>query len=468
MTEEKLPDVNLFSSHSRNEPPPHWVMKVRKGAPHLLDSYSLQDISYHVDETEHDVQKISGARRKLTADTPPDSSGMRKRNLDHPPVTWREKVHQKASHLLGTSDNREKSHRSYFYQTDKKIPGFLKRVFINDKWTAIKKEGFFTESSTVKQLSSDKKSDSLSNKILKRNTSRKENYSAVSTKYSGKDKVNFYFHQSSSKRDSNTASSDSRNEIKPVPLYKDTFVFKKPIINHNARKKIIFHTVDSTRDKANSKNYTDYRYTAPIAANTKHTKQIQSHATVPNNRFILEKPIMVHLHPQRTKKRKSGLIDFPGKSTFLSSSVNESVTNEHLIEPKMNNIISYDSLDNSKQYFSHKITTRNDDHRHKANKLFNLNTASNSHSKKNHLSSASKFNESDKLLLNKSQWPDLLDEIATDNDTNPWPQLSKAEAEYSSKLIELDHVNALYFQLQEVANRTAASELEQRGKLWSE
>lgn len=470
--EKRKSEFDLLSTHSKGGPPLHWLNKVHEEAPHFLGSLlSKYDISSnHVNGLDVDIQRVSADRKKISAGNLSDSRNIPGSSRNNPPADWIARVQRKALHLLKIN-NAKKSYTLNLYSTDKKIVGFIKKSFIDVKQSIIKK-AFITGSPVARQHSSSrKKFDSLSSIISERNKPNEgESYFATNpTKHSVVEKANFY--RRLLEENNNTILPDSFSKNKSISFNRSMMKLKERKQDHEIKKKIIFYPISDVHNGFNTKRYSNFEHAQPTVERLRQTKWTQLRRVVSESQLTLEKSVKVHWYSRTIKKGSNGLIDYSNNSPAHSFSnggnnaIKKSLDrNKSNISNATNSHISINSIN----YPYQKVAAGNKKS-NKTDKPVNSKRRLDFIPGKNQSQGSSKFTESnEQLLLNKSLWPNLPDEVEVNIFQNPWPKLSNYEIEQSSKFIEFDQVNSLYFRLLEVANRATLNDLEQRGKLWNE
>lgn len=429
-------DSNLISSN--DEPPAHWLRKVREGAPHLLDATSHQSYfaSGHSEINNSNIQRIAKSRKGLAAEDLSDLNIILNSPKDKPPADWSTKIRYKASHQLNF-DNARKHHTNNSPETNKRVARSTSNIYlINDRWTPLS-ENFMTRFPAAKQrlLGSNNESQCLANKDQKKNVNRPG-----------------MFHS---------------HDTRKVSLLSEMLAFNKSKQNQLNQKESLFHSVDYVHDNYNFKAQgKSCIHQEPIITESENTKRMQPSAEILAKHSTLGNRTKIHLYPQVTQLKPNKCIDSK-TSLHHSISTDEKISSNNRIKvprSEKGNVISFNFADNPDNYAPKKKAAANDSAL-KTSKSVRSNVVPENIAEKNSAYVSYKFNQSH---LDKSHWPNLPDEIQTAINQDRWPPLTEAEVDDRAIAAKLDQLNSDYLRLQEIAKRMSLSDLEQRGRLWNE
>ncbi len=430
-------DSNLINSN--DEPPVHWLRKVREGAPHLLDSISHQNYSTsdHSEINNFNVQRIAKSRKGLAAEDLSDSNIVLNSSKDRLSTDRSAKIRYNALHQLNSAiakKHRTNNSPEINKQTARPTSN---RNLINDRWTLLS-ENLMAWFSAARQrlLGSNNESQCLSYKDQKKNINRPG-----------------MFHS---------------HDTHKVSLLSEMLAFNKLKQNQPNQEKLLLHPVDYVNESYNSKaQKKSCIHQKPIITESENTKRMQPQAEILAKHSTLGNRTKIHLYPQVTQLKPNKRIDTYKTSLYHSNSTDKKISSDNRIKiPKSEkgNVISFNFADNPDNYAPKKKTAANDPALI-TSKSIRSNVASENIAEKNSAYVSYKFNQSH---FGKSHWPNLPDERQAAISQDRWPQLTETEADDRSLVKESDQLNSSYLQLQEIAKRTFCSDLEQRGKLWNE
>lgn len=476
-------NVSAFESqlaNPKNGPPQHWLKKVRKGAPHLLSPQSSAARSssiHHVDDgIDRGDQEFSEIRKDINARGLFGSRSISDNSRDITPVNRIEKF---------AIVNKEPV--SKIFSTNRMMAKFAQKII--SPYPRLRNEkAFFTSFPAENNQSFSRKNDSssdmtvenemLEDKYLATNPERFSGVRNAEEALNNSDNsvVSFQLQRDISVESHNKfgllkksfkqffpnfyrrlLENDSKAESADL-LYTGAASSYKAIgkseeckKNQSFKSRKVFDSIGITHVGFNSKRSQYFKYEQPLDKAQRNSKRVRLGMVVSENQSTLQEVVKEHLGT--TEKSENEFLNYSDSSAVHSCPDRRDSANEKVLDVNESKI----RHSSSSRYFGN---SRNIPNRNRESGL--IPGRNNSFS-----SSRSFISDIEQLSLNESLWPSLSNEVTTSFSQSSWPRLSDYESGSSSKLIEFEQIDSLYFRLQEVANRAVLSDLEQRGKLWN-
>lgn len=413
LAEENLPERDRASVNSNDEPPAHWLAKIRQGAPHLLDQTTSPNdpTTFHFETGDQSSQPLSSHYRKQI-----DRSGEQETLLN--PSFSSTQSPGFSNHSEQKLSGRANS-KNLFEPVKKLIDRLLPITADSSKRSEMDSKDLLQKIDTGQNDSS----NSTENTILKNKTSP---FRKMQLNEFGQKKSSSQFQK---------IDTSSSNKSKPK-LQSTSVTYHLPDANKSKFNKKASQQPEYTPKKTPRKNqHTIYLHPAPKIKNeTNHEKR---NNRAKNSRNELNTPA------SSIKERINKISRADQKRTIKPKT--KETSNFLLSDPAQTNIGNQHNVENNQTTIQSVFFNPAPEAIKQKQKLFeSYNT--------------SQFNS------DFSPWPDLPDEVKLKTNQDLWPQLPQEERH---KPIEPDHHLHKFWQLQEEMKRQSLSEQEQRGKLWS-
>lgn len=477
-------DVSEFESQLANPksgPPLHWLKKVRKGAPHLLNAQSSVTRSssiHHIDDgIDRGDQKFSENRKDTNARGMLGSRRISDNSSDITSVNRIEKIDiankepvskifsmnrmvaklaQKIispylrlrSEKAFSTNSPAEDNQSFSRKNDSSPDMTIEKEMLGDEYLATNTESF-SGARNAEEAVNNSDNSVVSFQLQSDISVESHNKSGLFKKSFKQRHLNFY--RRLLENDNKAVSADLLYTDDAISSYKAIPKSEEYKKNQSIESGKVFNPISNAHVSFNPKRYQNFEYEQPLGKVQRNLKRIRLGMVVSENQSPLQEVVKEHL--DMTEKSKNEFLNYSDNSAVHSCSGRR----DSAIEKVLNMNESKTRHASSSHYFGN---SRNIPSQTRGPELIL--------GRNNSFSSSKSFiSDSEQLSLNESLWPSLSDEVTANFSQSPWPRLSDYESGNNSKLIEFEQIDSLYFRLQEVANRAALSDLEQRGKLWN-